>query len=181
MNPICILFVCSGNICRSPMAEAMLRSMMPQDWQSEVKICSAGTLGIEGAPADERARKVMDEININLRSHRSQGVTAESVEQCDYILVMSSDHLDYFQEHFPEHMDKVHLLRSFKRDDPLEYEKVSITDPVDAPLERFRDTREMIHGEIMRILPRLATLVEVDLSKNGGTKKTGWWSRFFRR
>jgi protein-tyrosine phosphatase len=181
MNPICILFVCSGNICRSPMAEAMLRSMMPQDWHSEVKIYSAGTLGIEGAPADERAKRVMEEININLRSHRSQGVTPESVKNCDYILVMSSDHLDYFREHFPEHMDKVHLLRSFKRDDPLADELVSIADPVDAPLERFRDTRDMIQKEIMRILPQLATLVEVDLSKRGGTNRSGWWSRLFRK
>ena len=74
-----ILFVCSGNSCRSPIAEALLRARLPEHLQDKANVASAGTLGIEGMPATNYAIRVTEEMGGRLAGHRSQGVSAELV------------------------------------------------------------------------------------------------------
>src|SRR5262245_24014754 len=83
-----VLLVCSGNTCRSPMAEAMLRRALEAAGLKDVSVESAGTGAWEGAPASEGAYLVMLEREIDISGHRARPLTPEMVQQADLILTM---------------------------------------------------------------------------------------------
>ena len=81
-----VIFICSGNICRSPMAAAML-----SDWIEkrplDLEVSSAGTLGIEDHAADPDAIEALEEEDLDLRSHRSRGISREIIEDAFAVIV----------------------------------------------------------------------------------------------
>lgn len=83
-----ILFVCTGNICRSPMAEYLLASRAPK--AAGYVIASAGTSGLGGHPADPLAVQLLQERGIDMRPHRAQGLTTALLSQADLILTMDA-------------------------------------------------------------------------------------------
>ncbi len=100
------LFVCSANICRSPMARAIAA------WEADrrgldLDVDSAGTLGILDAPADPKAAQVAMEIGLDLLAHRSKGVTPELLAWADRILVMEDEHLAAIGTLAPDAVDRV--------------------------------------------------------------------------
>jgi protein-tyrosine-phosphatase len=158
-NSFHILFVCSGNSCRSPIAEGLLREKLPQRIDGrEVMISSAGTLGINGMPAADHAQTVVAEHLGDLSGHRSQGVRRQMVAGADLILVMSKNHLEYFQDRYPQFLAKVHLLKSFAKPDPPE--DADIADPIGCDLETYRECAQIINDELERILPAVKKLIE---------------------
>jgi protein-tyrosine-phosphatase len=91
--PIHLLFVCSGNQCRSPMAAGIAAQLaLELGLDVDLEIRSAGTLGIEGAPAHPHAVAVCREIGVDISAHRSRGLTAALVRQADWIYVMEEHH-----------------------------------------------------------------------------------------
>jgi len=106
-----ILFVCTGNLCRSPMAEALFRHRMGENsgWEAQ----SAGTFAALGHPASENAVLALKELGIDLSGHRSQPLTAELVETADLIVVMTAEHRFHLLEVFPEVGNRVFLIKSF--------------------------------------------------------------------
>ncbi len=88
-----ILFVCSGNTCRSPMAEAIARALAPGMGLKEAEIRSAGTSTVEGLPASEGALRVARRHGLSLESHASIPLTAEWVEWAHVILAMGPGHV----------------------------------------------------------------------------------------
>lgn len=87
-----ILFVCTGNTCRSPLAEALLRRMLEEQGVQDVEVASAGTGAWTGAPASEGSYLVALEEGIDLSAHRARALTAELAEGSDLILTMSRSH-----------------------------------------------------------------------------------------
>lgn len=154
-----ILFVCSGNVCRSPMAEAFLRAYMPERLVDRVKIVSAGTLGLSGDLATVEAVQVMREKGIDMRGHISQGVSKELIRSSHIVFAMSRDHLEILQHNFPLISEKTFLLRRFAVPAP-EKKQDSIQDPMGFGVEYYRKTRDIIENEIKRILPRLIKLID---------------------
>lgn len=107
-----LLFVCTGNICRSPMAEVYAQAAGVERGRI-IEARSGGVLGIIDKPADPLAVKVMGEINIDLEGHRSSGVTDEMMDWARYVLVMELHHAIKVRERFPAHEDKVLVLANF--------------------------------------------------------------------
>ena len=87
-----VLFVCTGNICRSPLAEALLRRALASQGIADVDVSSAGTGAWDGAPASEGAYLVALERELDLSGHRARLLTRELVEQADLILTMARHH-----------------------------------------------------------------------------------------
>ena len=169
MNPTAdkfqILFVCSGNICRSPMAEGYLKRVLPPRFRDRVEVRSAGTLGIRGEPPSPEAIQVMEERDVDISGHRSQGITPELVEASNLILGMAYDHLEYLRYSFPEASERVFLLRAFEKPDPSFRD--SIPDPIGTSIETYRKVRDIIIQEINDLLPRLIQILNDHFEEDG--------------
>ena len=108
-----ILFVCSGNTCRSPLAAALAREILPGRLDFEVEIASAGTSAVDGAPASEHSIEVARAHGIDLSTHRSRPLTAGMVRAADLIVTMNVRHRDTVGEADPDSLESTFLLTNF--------------------------------------------------------------------
>jgi protein-tyrosine phosphatase len=127
-----ILVVCTGNTCRSPLAEALLRSALQP--LGNVTVTSAGTGAWEGAPASEGAYLVGLENGLDLSAHRATMLTRELVASADLILTMSRHHAARVAD--LGGAGRVHLLGEFAgRSGP----EAEVTDPFGGDLDEYRE------------------------------------------
>lgn len=110
-----ILFVCSANRCRSPMAEAIFKQMVTDNLElSKMEIKSAGTFfRKDSAPAMEHAVTVMTERGIDISSHQAQTITSKLVDWADLILTMTTAHRQHVKAKFVGAEGKVHLITEY--------------------------------------------------------------------
>jgi protein-tyrosine-phosphatase len=119
-----VLFVCTANQCRSPMAEALLKSLAAQRGEADRWLVqSAGTWAEHDHPATALTQVVMQRRNIDLSDHRSRPVDAELLAAATVVMVMTHHHLEALQAEFPQVRGKVFLVsqligRSFDIEDP---------------------------------------------------------------
>ena len=145
-----ILFVCTGNTCRSPMAAEIARRVAAERGLTDVTVASAGTGAFEGSAASDGALLVAMENGGDLSAHRSQHVTRELVEAADIVLVMGDRHLSRVEE--LGGAGKSWLLTDYASHggDPR-----SVSDPFGGDLATYRATYEELEAEIRRALDRL--------------------------
>jgi protein-tyrosine phosphatase len=132
-----ILFVCSGNICRSPMAEAILRRRAREGARDRIEAASAGTLQIEGEPADAIAAAVAGASGYDLSAHRSRGLTRAMLLDAALVAVMEREHLEEARLLAPE-QPAIRLCGEFLGDGGAGSEAVEIPDPVGLDEDEFR-------------------------------------------
>lgn len=117
-SKVTFLFVCSGNSCRSPMAEGLFKKYLAETLNCTIdqieemgyKVISAGTMGISGMPASSEAVAVCKVKGIDISQHKSTALTNELIENSDRIFVMGQGHLRYVQELVPNSAGKCFLL-----------------------------------------------------------------------
>jgi len=110
-----ILFICIGNICRSPFAEKLFKKLVKQKGRKGLFAESAGLYALPGNSATSLAQRVAAEYGVNLAEHKAQPVAKELVNWSDLILVMEKPHEKTLLTTFSEAADKSHLIRRFAR------------------------------------------------------------------
>ncbi len=140
-----ILFVCIGNICRSPTAEFLLRKQLTG---GACEVGSAGLNAVVGEPMDPTAADLLREHGVDGSSHRGRQVTGELLRQSDLILTMEKSHSTAIARSFPEVSGKVFLLAKWQSE-------AEIPDPFRQPRHAFTHAYKLIDKGVASWLPYL--------------------------
>ena len=144
-----VLMVCTGNVCRSPMAEYLLRHKLGGDTRWQVK--SAGVYAMEGNPASHEAILALDEKGLDLTPHRSSELSKALIDASTLVVVMTDQHRASVLNSFPEAEGRVHLLTSFGPSN----EAPDISDPIGGSISFYRTIRDQIDSAISDLVLHL--------------------------
>ncbi len=143
-----ILFLCTGNICRSPMAEGLFRQAVRG--RGEFRVLSAGLGAEDGHPPTNHSVQAMQEIGLDISRQRSRALTTEMVKQADFIFGMTHSHTDTVALLYPAAAEKTFLLREF--DETLEPYEKDISDPIGGSYRVYEDCRDQIEQGIVTLI-----------------------------
>lgn len=129
-----VLIVCTGNICRSPMAEGLLRDPLTNAGK---RVASAGISALVGRPPDPLAQEVMQEHGYDISEHRGRQLNAALLTAADLVLVLDESHRRWIVENFPQFRGRVHKLGKWR-------EGRDVADPYQLPREAFDEAYQNI-------------------------------------
>ena len=147
-----VLFVCTGNICRSPIAEGIFRQLLGN--RKDIEVASAGVHAVRGQPPSLYAVQVCEEEGVDISSLRSQPLTAALVDRATHIFAMTGAHLETIQMLFPDGAEKSFLVREFEEPD------TTVWRDVPDPIGLGRDVYEVCASTIKNALPSVLAFVE---------------------
>ena len=152
-----VLMVCTGNICRSPMAEGILRHLLPDALEAEVRVRSAGTHGLHGNLAEPFAVKAAAAVGANISDHRARILDAPMVRSADLVLAMEKYHLDRINSLFLFRCKHARLLGTFAPDwtDP------EIKDPYGDPFPAYEATARSILACIPNLIEYIGRQIQL--------------------
>lgn len=130
-----ILIVCTGNICRSPVAQAMLQQRLPR-----LTVQSAGLGALVGQPVDKQARRLAEADGLDVASHRARQLDADQLSEADLVLVMSSGQRQAVARRWPEALGKTLLLGKWLS----KSQEIEIPDPYRKSPEVFEHVHRLL-------------------------------------
>lgn len=139
-----IIVVCTGNICRSPMGEGLLKANIKPGG----RVVSAGIAALVGAPADPLAVDLMRENGLDITAHRAQQLTRQLLSEADLVLTLDRHHSEWINTRYPEYRGKVHKMLRWR-------ENACIPDPYRQPRQAFEAAYDMIAAGAADWLRRL--------------------------
>lgn len=147
-----ILFVCSGNTCRSPMAEALFSKLAEEDQAInalDFEVLSAGLYTRDGLPASPEAIAAMKWKGIDLSKHKTQQVYPDLLRDADIILVMTESHRQVLLERFPDQLEKVFTIGEFAGYDN------EIADPFGRNQDVYMETAQQLENILYKVIDKL--------------------------
>jgi protein-tyrosine phosphatase len=152
-----MLFVCTGNICRSPFAEGLFKKLILRQQDKALFAASAGLTALPGNPATALAQQAAVEHGVDLSDHRAKSVTEELIDWSDLVLVMEQSQQTGLLSSFPEAAAKVRRMRHFAR---FGSKTRDIADPYGLNYEAYRfcflDIEDGVKGLLDYLLPNLS-------------------------
>ena len=145
-----ILFVCTGNTCRSPMAEYYAKEYIKEHNLNEIEVDSAGINAATGERASPEAVKVMQEEGIDITDHKSKMLMEADIEENDLVFTMTNSHKEVIRDMYGD--ENVHTLKNYIKS----CEDCDILDPYGYGIEKYRKTRDEIKEAVKKLLEKLS-------------------------
>ena len=156
-----IVFICNANMCRSPMAEGIMKKALHDNGMDDITVSSMGIHALEGNSATDYAIEVCRENGITIENHRSRPLIPEELKQSRLIFTMETVQIDYIDIFFPQVSDRLFMLASW----PIrKTKKATITDPVGRSLNMYRKTFQNLQIQVDRLLPEIIRMYHDPLS-----------------
>ena len=156
-----ILVICTANICRSPVVEAVLRDRLHQLGHTDWQVSSAGTWAIQRRRASDYSVEVLAEREgLDISHHLSRAVSADLLAEADLVLCMETGHAEALRVEFPEQASKVFMLSQM-----VNNRRFNITDPYGGPKEGYEQMVAHVTDLVEQGLPRIVALVSGSASQ----------------
>lgn len=144
-----VLIVCTGNTCRSPMGEGILKHLSKK-YDIEIEVKSAGIAAFDGDVASKNAVLALDNIGIDISNHKSHQLHRDMIDESDVILTMTRNHKDSIIARFPNSINKVYSLNDYA----FGLEK-DIEDPYGGSLQDYETARDEIYIALEKIVKNI--------------------------
>ncbi len=141
-----VLFVCTGNTCRSPMADGLFRHRMPTTWRGRVEARSCGTGALPGMPATGTAKQAARKKGFDISGHRSQPLSLDLLDWADLVVAMEQKHLQAVRELSPGA-------------DPVLMAPGGVSDPLGGGLDEYLETIDLLESHLPNIYRRIARML----------------------
>jgi tRNA threonylcarbamoyl adenosine modification protein (Sua5/YciO/YrdC/YwlC family) len=143
-----VLFICTGNSCRSVMAKALLEKKLKDSGRDNVEVLSAGIMMLAGLGATEATKELLRREGMDVSGHHSQKVSETMIKKSDIILVMEKMHEKEILEMVPQAKNRVFLLKEFAK---INDSDLNISDPISKPIDVYAQAFAVIKESIERI------------------------------